>query len=114
MEITNTTNTVIFAAPATVANTFTATQASTSIMFAPGEEYIFTNINLNGQAAETRITMTGIDPDVWVLTVTGTQNVSYVDVEYSDAEGGGGDRSGPMTARIMIGAIIIIGILPIQ
>ncbi len=79
---------IIFAAGATV-STFTATTASTSMRFNAGSTYNFTNINLNGQAVGTRVTLRSSTPGTrWFLNVTGTQTVLNTDAQDSDASGG--------------------------
>lgn len=79
---------VIFSAAAE-ANTATFTTASTKLRFNAGSTYTFTNINFNGQADTTRITLRSSSAGTqWSLVVTGTQTVSNTDAKDSDASGG--------------------------
>jgi len=73
----------------TTVDTFTAITPSSRIVFTAGATYNFTNININGQATDTRITLVSSSPGTqWLLNVSGSQTVAYVDVSDSDASGG--------------------------
>jgi len=81
---------VTFADSATVSGTFTAITASSVITFNAGSTYAFANININGQASETKITLKSSTPDTqWFFNVSQTSpEASYVTVSDSDANGG--------------------------
>ncbi len=79
---------VDFAAAAS-ASTVTFTTANTRVEYNSGSTYTFTNISWNGQAVGTPLyfrnsAVTG----TWLLNVSGTQGVSYVNVSRSDASAG--------------------------
>jgi len=88
LQITNSSSGVYFADNLTL-STFTATAGNTELYFCGGSTFTFTNIELDGQSVSSRIVLRSTSTGTaWYLTVTGTQSVSYVDVEDSDASGG--------------------------
>jgi len=62
------------------------------VEYESGATYTFTNINWNGQASGTKIFFrnSNLSSGTWLLKVTGTQTVSYVNVGSSDASVSGG------------------------
>ncbi len=79
---------VIFAASADTAGTFTAATASTKIRFLAGGTYTFQNISFNGQASGTRVALRSATPGTqWNINVAGTRSVQYTDVKDSNACG---------------------------
>ncbi len=92
-ELTSWTPSVDFElADATVTNDYTIVTPNVRVEYDANNTYTFTNINWNGQASGTRIyfrnSTAGIG--VWLMKVTGTQTVSYVNVSRSDASVSGG------------------------
>ncbi|MFH0839852.1 MAG: filamentous hemagglutinin N-terminal domain-containing protein [Candidatus Omnitrophota bacterium] len=70
-------------------NNLTSTTASKTIKFEDGSTQIVAGVlTLDGGTELTRITLRGETGGVWLLNNTGTNVVSYVDVENSDASGG--------------------------
>lgn len=91
MQITNASSLgVTFADSCTVTGTFTATTASTKLIFNAGSTYAFANISLNGQATGTKITLISSSTgSQWFLNISQVSpNAYYVDVQDSDATGG--------------------------
>ncbi|MBU6415444.1 hypothetical protein KGQ34_04380, partial [Patescibacteria group bacterium] len=77
---------IIFANNASTTATFTATLASTTIRFPASATSTFVNFTLNGQAANSRVWLRSSTAGTpWGLIVTGTQSVSYADVQDSYA-----------------------------
>ena len=71
------------------AATVTFTTANTRVEYNSGATYTFTNINWNGQAVGTPIYFrNSAATGTWLLDVTGTQAVSYLNVSRSDASSG--------------------------
>jgi hypothetical protein len=71
------------------ASTVTFTTANTRVEYNSGSTYTFTNINWNGQASGTKVNFrNSAITGTWLLNVSGTQTVSYVDVSRSNASGG--------------------------
>lgn len=84
----NSSPSVIFAAAATTANSFTAATANTKIRFAAGQTYTFKNIVFNGQASGTRVYLRSSSAgSPWYLNNSTLQTVSYTNVKDSDASG---------------------------
>jgi len=89
LQITNSSSEGVYFADNLTLSTFTATTGNTRLYFCGGSTFTFTNINFNGQSESSRIVLKSTGTGTaWYLTVTGTQSVSYVDVEDSDASGG--------------------------
>ena len=79
---------VIFATSTTAA-TSTVTTDSVKLRFNAGSTFTFTNINWNGQATSTRVTLRSSSADTqWYLVVTSSQTVLNVDAKDSNACGG--------------------------
>jgi hypothetical protein len=79
---------VIFAAAADTAGTFTAATANTKLRFSASATYTFQNISFNGQATGTRVFLRSSTPGTqWNINVAGTRTVSNTDVKDSDACG---------------------------
>ncbi|MFA6042154.1 MAG: hypothetical protein WC786_00530 [Patescibacteria group bacterium] len=77
---------VIFAAAAETAATFTAQTANTKLRFLAGGTYTFNNIAFNGQATGTRVFLrSSTTGTLWDLNSLGTQTVSNTDVRDSNA-----------------------------
>lgn len=69
--------------------TFVVETPNSRLVFGAGTTCSFTNINLNGQSARTRIILVSSTPGTkWLFNVTGTQTVAYVNVSDSNASGG--------------------------
>ncbi len=92
-EVTGMTASVDFAGSATATNNYTITPTCTSsctrVEYNNGSTYTFTNINWVGDASNNiyfRNSVAG--SGTWLLDVSGTQTVSYVDVSRSDASSG--------------------------
>jgi len=87
---------VVFTDSLTVAGTFTNVTAGSKLTFDALSTYAFANININGQAVGTKITMVSNDPTnpdlpsrQWYFNVSqSSPSVSYVNVTDSDANGG--------------------------
>ncbi|HUD20551.1 MAG TPA: LamG-like jellyroll fold domain-containing protein [Candidatus Saccharimonadales bacterium] len=79
---------IIFSASATATHSYTIITPSVKVQYLSGGTYTFANINWNGQAAGTRIQFRPSTTSAWLLAVSGTQTVSYVDVQFSDARTG--------------------------
>lgn len=91
MQITNASSLgVTFADSCTVTGTFTATTASTKLIFNGGSTYAFANISLNGQATGTKINLRSSSTGTqWFLNVSqASPTADFVDVQDSDATGG--------------------------
>jgi len=89
LQITNSSSDGVYFADNLTLSTFTATTGNTRLYFCGGSTFTFTNIDFNGQSESSRIVLKSTSTGTaWYLTVTGTQSVSYVDVEDSDASGG--------------------------
>lgn len=91
MQITNASSSgTTFADSCTLTGTFTATAASTKLIFNAGSTYAFANISLNGQATGTKITLVSSSTgSQWFLNISQVSpNAYYVDVQDSDATGG--------------------------
>ena len=89
---TSFTPSVDFNVATTVSNNYTIITPSVRVEYQSGATYTFTNINWNGQASGTRIFFrnSSLSSGTWLLKVTGTQTVSYVNVARSDASVSGG------------------------
>jgi len=71
-------------------STFTATTANTHLYFSSGSTATLTNITLDGQGELSRILLRSTNPgSAWYLNVSGTQSISYVDVQ--DCNGSSGN-----------------------
>jgi hypothetical protein len=80
---------IIFSASATATGAYTITTPSVRVQYTSGATYTFNNINWNGGAANTMIFFrNSAASGTWLLIVSGTQAVSYVNVSRSDASGG--------------------------
>ncbi|MBA7467459.1 hypothetical protein ES707_02677 [subsurface metagenome] len=89
LQITNSSSDGVYFADSLTLSTFTATTGNTRLYFCGGSTFTFTNIDFDGQSESSRIVLKSTSTNTaWYLTVTGTQSVSYVDVEDSDASGG--------------------------
>jgi hypothetical protein len=85
---TDPTPSVIFAGPINTDATFTAVTAGTKLQFHAGSTYALTAVNLNGQAAGTRLVLRGSSWGTqWNLNAGSTRTVQYVNVEDSNACG---------------------------
>lgn len=85
---TNASN-LIFADDCNITGTLTDSTPSSTLTFAAGSTYNINNLSLNGQAIDTRILLVSGTPSTqWVLNISGTASVSYVNVTDSDASGG--------------------------
>ncbi|MFH1207749.1 MAG: helix-turn-helix domain-containing protein [Patescibacteria group bacterium] len=79
---------VIFAAGAETAGTFTATTANTKLRFTATNTYTFQNISFNGQAQHTRVYLrSSAGGSAWNLNSAGTRTVKNTDVKDSYACG---------------------------
>lgn len=79
---------VIFAASADTAGTFTAATASTKLRFLAGGTYAFQNISFDGGAVGTRVALRSSSTGTsWALNVAGTRTVTKTDVRDSNACG---------------------------
>jgi hypothetical protein len=88
-ERTGFTASVDFNSAATATNDYTINTANVRIEYNSGSTYTFNNIKWNGQAAGTRIYFrNSLTSGTWLLNVSGTQAVSYVNVSRSDASPG--------------------------
>ena len=75
-----------FDSPAEVSNDYVITTPSVRVEYESGENYKFKNINWNGVATDSRIFFrNSAVSGMWLLEVTGSQTVSYVNVSRSDA-----------------------------
>lgn len=73
----------------TVTNNFSDTTANSNLTFDDGSTYAINNLELNGQAVGTRIDLRSSVPATqWLLNVSGTQTISFVDAMDSDASSG--------------------------
>jgi len=89
LEITNSSTAGVQFSDNLICSNFTATTANTHLYFSAGSTATLTGINLNGQGELSRIMLRSTSPgSAWYLTVSGTQNISYVDVQDSDASSG--------------------------
>jgi len=81
---------VTFADSATVSGTFTAITASSVITFNAGSTYAFANININGQASETKITLKSSTAGTpfTLSKASGTVSADYLSLKDSTATGG--------------------------
>lgn len=89
-EVTGMTASVNFAAAATVTNNYTLNAAHIRVQYLSGSTYTFTNISWTGLtgAGNSLYFRNSATSGSWLLNVSGTQSVSYVDVSRSDASGG--------------------------
>ena len=79
---------VVFSSVASATN-FNILTASVKVRFAAASTYTFTNINLNGQGATTKIMLrSSVSGTYWNLAVSVSPVVSYVDPMDSDASSG--------------------------
>lgn len=71
------------------ATNFAAAVSNSKLVFGAGKTYNFTNIDLNGQAAGTKVVLASSTPGTkWLLNISGAQIVANVNVSDSNALGG--------------------------
>ncbi|GAG76355.1 unnamed protein product, partial [marine sediment metagenome] len=81
-------NGVTFSDSSGVTNNFVCITPSAKMTFTGTTTHTWNDINLNGGAVGTRITMQSSDASDWLFNVTSQTDVSYVDVSHSNALGG--------------------------
>ena len=80
---------VAFAAAATISGTYTITTAGVKVQYNSGSTYTVTNINwVGGSGNLIYFRNSNLSSGTWILNVSGTQTVQYVDVARSDASPG--------------------------
>ncbi|MBP6884285.1 MAG: DUF2341 domain-containing protein, partial [Candidatus Pacebacteria bacterium] len=91
-EVTGMTASVDFAGSATVTNNYsiapTCTSSCTRVEYNSGSTYTFTNVTWTGAAAHKIYFRNSATSGTWLLNVSGTQSITYVDVSRSDASSG--------------------------
>ncbi|GAH00058.1 unnamed protein product, partial [marine sediment metagenome] len=83
-------NNITFADSFTVANLFKCITASKTLTFTSGQTYTLNDIELDGQAVGTRVTLAPLGGTAynWNVTADPQTDVSYVDVSYCNASTG--------------------------
>ena len=93
-EVTGMTASVSYASAITSTNNYTiaptCTSACSRVQYNSGSTYTFTNITWTGASGHKIYFRNSATSGTWLLKVTGTQSVTYVDVSRSDASVSGG------------------------
>lgn len=80
---------VAFAAAATISGTYTITTGGVKVQYNSGSTYTVTNINWVGASGNLiYFRNSNLSSGTWILNVSGTQTVQYVNVQGSDATSG--------------------------